>query len=158
MTFPRGERGADRGARVTFVTAGVTFVARADGDGGGESAGLGGGGCGECLAHPEHGRNQVLLVKGLTVLGNASAKAYTTVMAQMNVSIPDKLKGWAESRVAEGRYSSTSDYVRDLVRRDQEGEEARRRLQAAIDEGRASGISERRIADIIADGRKRHRG
>ena len=64
-------------------------------------------------------------------------------MAQMNVSIPDKLKGWAESRVAEGRYSSTSDYVRDLVRRDQEAEEARRRLQAAIDEGRASGISDR---------------
>lgn len=64
-------------------------------------------------------------------------------MAQMNISIPEKLKGWAEARVAEGRYSSTSDYVRDLVRRDQEAEEARRRLQAAIDEGRASGISER---------------
>ena len=56
-------------------------------------------------------------------------------MAQMNVSIPDALKGWAEARVAEGRYSSTSDYVRDLVRRDQESEEARRRLIAAIDEG-----------------------
>ena len=41
-------------------------------------------------------------------------------MAQMNVSIPEKLKGWAEQRVAEGRYSSTSDYIRDLVRRDQE--------------------------------------
>ena len=64
-------------------------------------------------------------------------------MAQMNVSIPDKLKGWAESRVAEGRYSSTSDYVRDLVRRDQEREEKLRALQAAIDEGRASGVSER---------------
>ena len=64
-------------------------------------------------------------------------------MAQMNVSIPDKLKGWAEARVAEGRYSSTSDYVRDLVRRDQEREENLQRLRAAIDEGRASGISER---------------
>ena len=76
-------------------------------------------------------------------------------MAQMNVSIPDQLKGWAESRVAEGRYSSTSDYVRDLVRRDQEREERLRALQAAIDEGRASGVSKRTIADIIADGRKR---
>ena len=76
-------------------------------------------------------------------------------MAQMNVSIPDQLKGWAESRVAEGRYSSTSDYVRDLVRRDQEQEERLRALRAAIDEGRASGISKRTIADIIADGRKR---
>ena len=63
-------------------------------------------------------------------------------MAQMNISIPDRLKGWAEQRVAEGRYSSTSDYVRDLVRRDQEAEEARRRLKAAIDEGLASGVSE----------------
>lgn len=64
-------------------------------------------------------------------------------MAQMNISIPDQLKGWAEARVAEGRYSSTSDYVRDLVRRDQESEEARRRLLAAIDEGLASGVSDR---------------
>ena len=64
-------------------------------------------------------------------------------MAQMNVSIPDKLKGWAESRVAEGRYSSTSDYVRDLVRRDQEREEKLQRLRAAIDEGLASGVSDR---------------
>ena len=64
-------------------------------------------------------------------------------MAQMNISIPDAVKGWAEQRVAEGRYASTSDYVRDLVRRDQEAEEGRQRLQAAIDEGRTSGVSDR---------------
>lgn len=74
-------------------------------------------------------------------------------MAQMNISIPDTLKGWAESRVAEGRYSSTSDYVRDLVRRDQENEEARRTLLAAIEEGRRSGISTKTLDDIIRDGR-----
>ena len=70
-------------------------------------------------------------------------------MAQMNVSLPDQLKGWAESRVAEGRYSSTSDYVRDLVRRDQEREEKRRVLQAAIDEGLASPISDRDPFDYL---------
>lgn len=75
------------------------------------------------------------------------------VMAQMNISIPEALKSWAEARVSEGRYSSTSDYVRDLVRRDQEAEEARRRLQVAIDEGLASGISDRTIEDIIAASR-----
>ena len=64
-------------------------------------------------------------------------------MAQMNISIPDQLKSWAEARVAEGRYSSTSDYVRDLVRRDQEHAEKHRALVAAIDEGLASGVSER---------------
>jgi antitoxin ParD1/3/4 len=78
-------------------------------------------------------------------------------MAQMNISIPDKLKGWAELRVAEGRYSSTSDYVRDLVRRDQEAEEARRRLQAALDEGLASGTSERDPFERIEELRERVR-
>jgi len=71
-------------------------------------------------------------------------------MAQMNISIPEALKGWAEGRVAEGRYSSTSDYIRDLVRRDQEAEQARLRLQAAIDEGFASPESPRSIDAIFA--------
>jgi putative addiction module CopG family antidote len=72
-------------------------------------------------------------------------------MAQMNVSIPDKLKSWAESRVAEGRYSSTSDYVRDLVRRDQEAEERLwnelrgRRLAAA------KFVRQYQIGEFIAD-------
>jgi antitoxin ParD1/3/4 len=78
-------------------------------------------------------------------------------MAQMNISIPAKLKGWAEQRVAEGRYSSTSDYIRDLVRRDQENEERVRRLQAAIDEGRASGVSERDPFEYLAELRARIR-
>jgi len=76
-------------------------------------------------------------------------------MAQMNISLPDGLKSWIEARVAEGRYSSSSDYVRDLVRREQEAEEKRRDLRAAIEEGLASGISDRTIEDIIADRRKR---
>ncbi|WP_448662663.1 type II toxin-antitoxin system ParD family antitoxin [Sphingomonas sp. CJ20] len=76
-------------------------------------------------------------------------------MAQMNISIPDKLKSWAEQRVAEGRYSSTSDYVRDLIRRDAEHAEKLAALKAAIDAGLASGVSERTIEDIIADRRKR---
>ena len=71
-------------------------------------------------------------------------------MAQMNISLPDKLKAWADARVAEGRYSSTSDYVRDLLRRDQDAADARDRLQAAIEEGRASPPSNRTIEDIIA--------
>jgi len=74
----------------------------------------------------------------------------------MNVSIPEALKAWVESRVAEGRYSSSSDYIRDLVRRDQEAEEARRRLQAAIDEGLASPVVETSIDEIITRGRARN--
>lgn len=87
-------------------------------------------------------------------------------MAQMNISIPDKLKSWAESRVAEGRYSSTSDYVRDLVRRDQERAEAEARetarLKAAWDEGLASGefvpMEEDLAERVIARGMERLAG
>lgn len=74
-------------------------------------------------------------------------------MAQMNVSLPEGLKAWAEARVSEGRYSSTSDYVRDLMRRDQERAEKIAALQAAVDEGLASGISTRTTKDIIATSR-----
>lgn len=79
-------------------------------------------------------------------------------MAQMNISIPEQLKGWAESRVAEGRYSSTSDYMRDLVRRDQEYVEKVARLQAAIDEGLASGVSERDPFEYLDELRNGLRG
>lgn len=76
-------------------------------------------------------------------LGSRCAESYKVAMAQMNISIPEALKGWAEARVAGGRYSSTSDYVRDLVRRDQEAEERKareiERLRAAWNEGLASG-------------------
>jgi antitoxin ParD1/3/4 len=83
-------------------------------------------------------------------------------MARMNISIPDALKGWAEARVAEGRYSSTSDYVRDLVRRDQEAEERKAReiegLRAAWEEGLASGPpvdGNFDVEDIVRRGRMR---
>lgn len=72
-------------------------------------------------------------------------------MAQMNVSLPEGLKAWAESRVAEGRYSSTSDYVRDLMRRDQEDADRIRFLQAKIDEARASGFSELSVDEVFAN-------
>lgn len=60
-------------------------------------------------------------------------------MATMNVSLPDKMKQWVEDQVATGRYGNSSDYVRDLVRRDQERVEAREKLQQMVDEALASG-------------------
>lgn len=74
-------------------------------------------------------------------------------MAQMNVSLPEGLKTWAETRVADGDYSSTSDYVRDLMRRDREDTEKRAHIRAALAEGMASGVSTRSLQDIYAANR-----
>lgn len=76
-------------------------------------------------------------------------------MAQVTVSLSDELQHWAEARVVEGGFGSASDYVGDLVRRDQEYAVKLKALQAAIEEGLASGVSDRTIEDIIADRRKR---
>ncbi len=69
-------------------------------------------------------------------------------MATMNISLPKQMKDWVESQTADGRYANASDYVRDLVRRDQLRTEGIARLQAEIDKGRASGSRE--ITDLDA--------
>ncbi len=63
-------------------------------------------------------------------------------MAQMNISIPEKLKAYVEERVADGEYASTSDYLRDLVRQDQRRMRALEDLRAEIQAGIDSGVIE----------------
>lgn len=41
-------------------------------------------------------------------------------MASMNVSLPGQMKDWVEAQTRGGRYANASDYIRDLIRRDQE--------------------------------------
>ena len=53
-------------------------------------------------------------------------------MAQMNISLPEKLKDWVESQVADGNFASSSDYMRDLVRRDRHRREQLDRLRMEI--------------------------
>lgn len=68
-------------------------------------------------------------------------------MATMNVSLPDPMKAWVERQAGEGRYGNASDYVRDLIRKDQERRSAIDALQAAITDGVESGESKAFDAD-----------
>lgn len=69
-------------------------------------------------------------------------------MATMNVSLPDAMKQWVEAQRADGRYSNASDYVRDLIRRDQERRGKVADMQALVTEALDSGIGERSMAEI----------
>ena len=60
-------------------------------------------------------------------------------MATMNISIPDPMKSWVEEQSKTGRYANSSDYVRDLIRRDRARREAITEIQAAVDVGLVSG-------------------
>ncbi len=44
--------------------------------------------------------------------------------ASMNVSLPETMKAWVERQARGGRYGNASDYIRDLIRKDQERKEA----------------------------------
>ena len=56
----------------------------------------------------------------------------------LNIALPASLKEFIQARVAEGRYDSVSDYVRDLVQADQK-QRHEERIDALLLEGLNSG-------------------
>ena len=74
-------------------------------------------------------------------------------MATMNVSLPGPMKSWVEAQARSGRYSNASDYVRDLIRRDQERAAMIAEMQRLVTEGLESGISAESMDDIEAAAR-----
>ena len=55
-------------------------------------------------------------------------------MSTMNVSLPEALKDFVDEQVAERGYGTSSEYVRELIRKDQD----RQRLRNLLLEGAAS--------------------
>lgn len=92
-------------------------------------------------------------------------------MATMNISLPDTLKSFIDSRVSNDGYGNVSEYVRELVRQDQrrkEQEESERvylerlreDVQVGIEALRAGKFTEYNSADdlindVIKEGQKR---
>ena len=74
-------------------------------------------------------------------------------MATMNISLPDQMKAWVEAQTEGGRYSNSSDYVRDLIRREQIKADKIANMQRLIDEAYASGISDQTPREIFEDRR-----
>ncbi|AOG01266.1 MAG: ribbon-helix-helix domain-containing protein [Blastomonas fulva] len=71
-------------------------------------------------------------------------------MAELTISIPPALKTWVDARVAQGLYSDAADYVRALVRRDQEqAAEDSAWLKAQIDEGLKSRVLDSEPEDVL---------
>jgi len=62
-------------------------------------------------------------------------------MQSMNISLPDPLKQFVDGQIAQGRYSSASEYVRELIRAD-EKRKAEAELEAKLLEGLKGGESE----------------
>ncbi|MFA7414059.1 MAG: type II toxin-antitoxin system ParD family antitoxin [Rhizobium sp.] len=72
-------------------------------------------------------------------------------MATMNISLPEQMKSWVEEQAQGGRYGNASDYVRDLIRRDQERQQGIAELQRLIEEG----VGTRGLNELLVEARRR---
>jgi len=81
-------------------------------------------------------------------------------MTDLSFAIPPAMLDWLQQQVADGKYVDVGDYLRDLLRREQEEAEEIAWLREQIAEGLASTIvgkePEDVIEEIIAERRARH--
>lgn len=79
-------------------------------------------------------------------------------MVRHTISLPDSMARFLEDRVAGGHYSDVSDYVCDLIRKDQiERQTTINELRALLDEAEASGVSSRSLTEVIEAARHQAR-
>ena len=71
----------------------------------------------------------------------------------MNISLPDSLKDYVDEQVGECGYGTSSEYIRELIRKDQD----RKRLRAMILQGAASSLTAPADADYFESLRERVR-
>ena len=74
-------------------------------------------------------------------------------MQSMNISLPEPLKEFVDGQIASGRYSSASEYVRELIR-DDEKRKAQERLESLLLEGLSgdeSTLTRKDFAEIRAE-------
>ena len=72
----------------------------------------------------------------------------------MSFALPESMRDYIDARVRDGSYGNTSEYLRELIRRDQE-QQAAARLRGLITEGLESGPGRLVTDDVIAELRDR---
>ena len=72
-------------------------------------------------------------------------------MPTMNISLPEALRAFVDEQIARRGYGTTSEYVRDLIRRDQDRQQLRELLLAgaASDSGQ---VADTRYFEDLRDG------
>lgn len=66
-------------------------------------------------------------------------------MIRKTITITKQMNDWVKAQISSGKYGNDSEYIRDLIRRDQNSLEV---LQALLIEGELGGESNRSVRDI----------
>lgn len=72
-------------------------------------------------------------------------------MPTMNISLPESLRSFVEDQIAQRRYGTTSEYVRDLIRRDRDRQHLRNLLLAGAASEQGP-VADDRYFDALRDG------
>lgn len=67
------------------------------------------------------------------------------------ITLTDQQDEWIKAQIASGDYTNDSEYLRDLIRRDQEQNAKFRALKQAIQDGLDSGVSDKTIPQIMKE-------
>ena len=67
------------------------------------------------------------------------------------ITLTEKQDEWIKGQTARGDFTNDSEYLRDLIRRDQEQNTRFRALKAAIQKGLNSGVSNKTVNDIMEE-------
>lgn len=73
------------------------------------------------------------------------------VSTRKTITITEKQDEWIKAQVSAGDFTNDSEYLRDLIRRDQEATAKEQVLRQAIQEGLNSGVSDRTIEEIMGE-------
>jgi antitoxin ParD1/3/4 len=78
-------------------------------------------------------------------------------MSTMNVSLPEQMKSWVERQARSGRYGNASDYIRDLIRKDQERSAKVAHMQKLVDEALKGGVSDLTVEQVWSKAERRNK-
>jgi len=63
---------------------------------------------------------RLALMRVETRLAKFCQRTHTDAMSTMNISLPDTLKSFVDEQVSQRGYGTSSEYVRELIRKDQD--------------------------------------
>ena len=72
-------------------------------------------------------------------------------MIRKTITIPSAMEHWVKIQVATGRYASDSEYLRDLIRRDQERRAAETDLRTTLEAAEIGGLTDRPAETVGSD-------
>ena len=77
-------------------------------------------------------------------------------MHRKTITLTEQQDDWVKDQIESGHFGNDSEYIRDLIRRDQQAKERLARLRQALADGESSGKPKHLdISAIKAAGRKR---